>query len=163
VAGFNDGSNLGDDIIYSGTVGAAIEGRFLGLPALAISMVSDRPQYYQTAAWVTEKLLKRLQSDDLPLPTDTILNINVPDIPLEKLQGLQVTRLGNRHHPALAIKTEATANSSIYRIGSAGDEQDGGPGTDFYAVKQNFASITPLHVDLTHHSVLEQVREWLNE
>ncbi len=162
VSGINAGSNLGDDIIYSGTVGAAIEGRFLGLPALAISMTGDKPQHYQTAAWVAGTLLKRLQSNELPLPVDTILNVNIPDIPLEELQGMQVTRLGRRHHPGAAIKTEITASSSVYRIGSAGDERDAGPGTDFYAISHNFASITPLHIDLTHYSVLDKVKEWLN-
>ena len=161
ISGINAGANLGDDVIYSGTVAAAMEGRFLGLPAIAISVTTSNPQHYQTAAWVTETLLTRLQTDDLSLPINTILNVNVPDLPLKELQGMQVTRLGSRHRAAPAIQTKDPHNNTIYWIGPAGDGQDAGPGTDFYAVNQGFASITPLHVDLTRHSALKKMREWL--
>ena len=95
VSGINAGANLGDDVIYSGTVAAAMEGRFLGLPAIAVSLVRDGADHYQTAARVVTALLDRMATD--PMPADTILNINVPDVPLSRLRGLQVTRLGQRH------------------------------------------------------------------
>lgn len=162
VSGINAGPNLGDDVIYSGTVAAAMEGRFLGLPALAVSLASSKkPHYYQTAAQVVKILLARLQTDSLPLPVDTILNINVPDCPWESLRGMQVTRLGSRHCSTPAIKSEDPQGNPIYWVGSSGPEQDAGPGTDFYAVNQSFVSITPLHVDLTLYAILPQLREWL--
>ncbi len=161
ISGINAGANLGDDVIYSGTVAAAMEGRFLGLPALAVSLASFNPQHYQTAARVVEIMLAHLQTDDLPLPVDTILNINVPDCPWEKLQGMQATRLGNRHRAAGAIKSFDPHNNPVYWIGPAGAEQDAGPGTDFYAINQNLVSITPLHVDLTRHSALTSMEKWL--
>ncbi|MDM8560241.1 5'/3'-nucleotidase SurE [Candidatus Parabeggiatoa sp. HSG14] len=163
VSGINAGANLGDDVIYSGTVAAAMEGRFLGLPALAISMGSFNPQHYQTAAHVVEKLLVRFQIDDFPLPVDTILNINVPDKPWETLKGMQITRLGRRHRAAPAVKGEDPYGRPIYWIGPAGSEQDAGPGTDFYSINQGFVSITPLHVDLTRHSALNNLKEWLGD
>jgi 5'-nucleotidase len=92
VSGINAGANMGDDVLYSGTVAAAIEGRFLGLPALAISMAFSRPRYYETAARVAKHLVVQLQQN--PLPGDTILNVNVPDLPWEQLAGFQATRLG---------------------------------------------------------------------
>jgi 5'-nucleotidase len=161
VSGINASPNLGDDVIYSGTVAAAMEGRFLGLPALAVSMASFDPQHYQTAARVVEVLLARLQNNDLPLPVDTILNINVPDCPWDELKGMQVTRLGSRHRAEHAIKSEDPHGNPIYWIGPAGPEQDAGPGTDFYAINQGFVSITPLHVDLTRHSALDNLNKWL--
>ncbi len=161
VSGINAGANLGDDVIYSGTVAAAMEGRFLGLPALAVSLASFNPQHYQTAARVVEMLLNRLQNDKLPLPVDTILNINVPDCPWEELKGIQATRLGSRHLAEPAVKSTDQHGRPIYWIGPAGTEQDAGQGTDFYAINQGFVSITPLHVDLTRHSALENLGEWL--
>ncbi len=161
VSGINAGANLGDDVIYSGTVAAAMEGRFLGLPALAVSMTSFEPKYYQTAAHIVEMLLIRLQADDLPLPVDTILNINVPDCPWDELKGVQATCLGSRHRAAPAVKSEDARGNPVYWVGPAGPEQNAGPGTDFYATNQGFISITPLHVDLTRHSALENLGNWL--
>lgn len=162
ISGINAGANLSDDVLYSGTVAAAMEGRFLGLPAMAVSLVGTPPfQHYQTAARLVEQLVKRFQVDTLPLPVDTILNINVPDIPWENLAGIQATRLGKRHPSASAIKSQDPLGRSIYWIGPSGEEQEAGPGTDFYAIKHGFASITPLHVDLTRYSALEALNEWL--
>jgi 5'-nucleotidase len=161
VSGINAGANLGDDVIYSGTVAAAMEGRFLGLPGLAISLAGTPPMSYPTAARVVEMLLERLQNKDLPLPADTILNVNVPNCSWEQLKGLQVTRLGSRHRAARAIQMEDPHGNPVYWMGPAGPEQDAGPGTDFYAVNQGFVSITPLHVDLTRHSALEPLNQWL--
>lgn len=162
ISGINAGPNLGDDVIYSGTVAAAMEGRFLGLPALAISLANFNPHYYQTAAQVVEKLLVQIQTNNLPLSADTILNINVPDCPWKDLKGIQVTRLGSRHTSAPALKSADPHGNPIYWVGPAGPEQDAGLGTDFYAVNQGWVSITPLHVDLTHHSTLPKLREWIS-
>lgn len=160
VSGINAGANLGDDVIYSGTVAAAMEGRNLGLPALAVSMVSHHPKHYDTAAKVVTNLLKRLTTDKLTLPVDTIFNINVPDCPFEQLAGIQITHLGNRHRAEPAIKTKDPRNRPVYWIGPAGSEQDAGPGTDFYAVNQGFVSITPLHIDLTSYAALDVMKTW---
>lgn len=161
ISGINAGANLGDDVIYSGTVAAAMEGRFLGLPALAVSLAKFNPQYYQTAARVVEILLARLQVDNLPLPVNTILNINVPDCPWDELKGMQATRLGSRHRASPAVRSEDPHGNPVYWVGPSGREQDAGPGTDFYAVNHGFVSITPLHVDLTRYSALEAMGEWL--
>ncbi|HHJ16066.1 MAG TPA: 5'/3'-nucleotidase SurE [Gammaproteobacteria bacterium] len=161
VSGINAGANLGDDVIYSGTVAAAMEGRFLGLPAVAVSLVSTRQGYFDTAAKVVLELLQRLNCE--PVPAETILNVNVPDLPFEELQGWQVTRLGNRHKSEPVICETDPRGRPIYWVGPAGSEQDAGPGTDFHAVRNGFVSVTPIHVDLTRHEVLDQVRSCLGD
>lgn len=158
VSGINAGANLGDDTLYSGTVAAAMEGRHLGCSAIAISTVSVSVQHYETAARVAERLVERLQQD--PLPGDTILNVNVPDLPYEALQGLEVVRLGNRHRAEETFRTQDPRGRTIYWIGAAGPEADCGPGTDFHAVAQGRVAITPLVVDLTRHSALERLGQW---
>ncbi|MDX2478286.1 MAG: 5'/3'-nucleotidase SurE [Gammaproteobacteria bacterium] len=160
IAGINSGSNLGDDVIYSGTVAAATEGRFLGLPAMAISITSHEPQFYETAARVVLDLLNRLRTHTLP--ADTILNINVPDIPYEDLQGIQATRLGKRHKSEPVIRQQSPHGQDIYWVGPSGQEQDAGPGTDFHAIKNHYASVTPLEIDLTRYKALEKVSQWLD-
>lgn len=159
VAGINSGPNLGDDVIYSGTVAAATEGRFLGLPAMAVSMASMEPQFYDTAAKVIADLLTRLKQNSLP--ADTILNINVPDIPYENLKGIQATRLGKRHKSEPVIRDRSPQGDDIFWVGPAGKEQDAGPGTDFHAVRNDYVSVTPLQVDLTRYDALEAVASWL--
>jgi 5'-nucleotidase len=159
IAGINNGANLGDDVIYSGTVAAATEGRFLGLPAMAISMASHEPQFYDTAARVVADLLVRIKEQTLA--ADTILNINVPDIPYEDLQGMQATRLGKRHKSEPVIRQQSPHGQEIFWVGPAGQEQDAGPGTDFHAIKNNFVSITPLEIDLTRYTAIETVAHWL--
>ena len=161
VSGINAGANLGDDVIYSGTVAAAMEGRFLGFPAIAVSLVSTRVGHFDTAARVILALLDRLKCE--PVPPDTILNVNVPDLPFEELQGWQVTRLGHRHKSEPVIRETDPRGRPIYWVGPAGSEQDAGPGTDFYAVRNGYVSITPIHVDLTRYDVLDQVRTCLGE
>ncbi|MCW8828560.1 MAG: 5'/3'-nucleotidase SurE [Gammaproteobacteria bacterium] len=163
VSGINAGANLGDDVLYSGTVAAAMEGRFLGLPAIAVSLCArsgHRFSHYETAAGVAIQLLQRLQEH--PLPTDTILNVNVPDLPREQLQGFEVTRLGHRHKAEAVIKDNDPRGRPIYWIGPAGLEQDAGPGTDFNAIREQRVSVTPLQVDLTRHNLLDNLTEWLN-
>ena len=162
VSGINAGANLGDDVIYSGTVAAAMEGRFLGLPAIAVSLVyAGEPRHFETAAEAVARLIGRLKSD--PLPADTILNINVPDRAWEDIEGFEVTRLGNRHRAEPVIKAEDPRGRAVYWIGPAGPEQDSGPGTDFDAIRRGFVSVTPIHVDLTRYEALEQVSGWISE
>jgi 5'-nucleotidase len=159
VAGINAGANLGDDVLYSGTVAAATEGRFLGLPAIAISLVSSGAVHYDTAARVALHLVERLRKD--PLPADTILNVNVPDRTWEELAGFQATRLGHRHKSAPAVRGTDPRGRPIYWVGPPGEGQDAGPGTDFHAVATGHVSITPLQVDMTRYAALEKVASWL--
>lgn len=159
VSGINEGSNLSDDVLYSGTVAAATEGRFLGLPSIAVSLVGPKCHHYDTAAEVARILVLRLKTD--PLPKDTILNVNVPDLPFDELRGFQVTRLGTRHVSEPTIKTVDPRGRRIYWIGQPGPEEDAGPGTDFHAVSSGCVSITPLHLDLTHYKVFDQLAGWI--
>ncbi|QIK37905.1 5'/3'-nucleotidase SurE [Caldichromatium japonicum] len=159
VAGINHGPNLGDDVLYSGTVAAATEGRFLGLPSIAVSLASSVPQHLDTAARVAVYLVKRLQEE--PLEPSIILNVNVPDVPYEKLQGFKATRLGHRHKAEPVIEARDPRGHPIYWVGPAGPEQDAGPGTDFHALRAGFVSITPLQVDLTRHAALITLSDWL--
>lgn len=158
-SGINHGANLGDDVLYSGTVAAATEGRFLGLPAIAISLASSEPKHFETAAEVALTLFKRLLES--PLPEDTILNVNVPDIPLDEVKGYQSTRLGQRHKSEPVVETIDPRGRKIYWVGPAGGEQDAGPGTDFYAINSGFISVTPLQIDLTRYDRLENLSNWL--
>ena len=159
VSGINAGANLGDDVIYSGTVAAAMEGRFLGLPAVAVSMVAAQPEHFSTAAQVVLELLERIRNQ--PVAANTILNVNVPDLPYEELKGWQVTRLGHRHKSEPVIRQTDPRGRPIYWVGPAGSEQDAGPGTDFHAVRHGYVSITPIHVDLTRHEAIDALRTCL--
>ena len=159
VSGINAGPNLGDDVLYSGTVAAAMEGRFLGLPAIAVSMNSHKPEHFITGGRVARTLVERLKDD--PLPADTILNVNVPDLPWEALRGFEVTRLGHRHKAEPVVKTQDPRGRPIYWVGPAGAEQDAGPGTDFHALRADRVSVSPIHVDLTAHGRLDTVGDWL--
>ncbi len=159
VSGINHGANLGDDVIYSGTVAAAMEGRFLGLPAIAVSLVGRHGKHFDTAARVACDLVKRLQND--PLPGDIILNVNVPDLPFDELTGVEVTRLGFRHRSEPLIEEKDPRGRTIYWIGPAGPGQDAGPGTDFEAVERGAVAVTPLKIDLTRHESLPQLKDWL--
>jgi 5'-nucleotidase len=161
IAGINAGANLGDDVLYSGTVAAAMEGRFLGLPAIAVSLASEKPRNYDTAAGVALELVKRLESGSLP--ADTILNVNVPDVVPADLKGMQATRLGHRHKSEPVVPMEDPRGRPVYWVGPAGLEQDAGPGTDFHAVRSGHVSVTPLDVDLTRYTALEQVGSWLSQ
>ncbi len=159
VSGVNHGANLGDDVIYSGTVAAAMEGRFLGLPAIAVSLVGRHGKNFDTAARVARDLVVRLQKH--PLPGDVILNVNVPDRRFEDLAGIEVTRLGFRHRSEPLIRSKDPRGRTIYWIGPAGPGQDAGPGTDFDAVERGAVAITPLKVDLTRHESLSKLKDWL--
>ena len=159
VSGINAGSNLGDDVFYSGTVAAAMEGRFLGIPAIAFLFFVGEPMYYSTAAEVAKRLVTLLY--EKPIPAKTILNVNIPDVAFDDLKGYQVTRLGTRHNADKMMPSKDPRGHTIYWIGSSGKEDDAGKGTDFYAVSQQQVSITPLQLDLTHHSAREQIEDWI--
>lgn len=159
VSGINDGANLGDDILYSGTVAAAMEGRYLGLPAIAISLCGENPVHYPTAAHVAKMLVEHLRDD--PLPAQTILNVNVPNLSMKDINGFEVTRLGTRHSAEPAISGHDPRGKPLFWIGPPGLEQDAGPGTDFHAVNHGRVSITPLHIDLTHYKAFDQLSGWV--
>lgn len=158
-AGINHGSNLGDDVIYSGTVAAATEGRFLGLPAVAISLASSNPKHFDTAGQVAVALLNRIK--ERPLPADTILNVNVPDLPFHELQGFQSTRLGQRHKAEPVVRATDPRGREIFWVGAAGPEQDAGPGTDFHAIRHHYVAVTPLQIDLTRYERIQTLADWL--
>lgn len=160
VSGVNHGANLGDDVLYSGTVAAAMEGRFLGLPALAVSLVGDEGRHFGAAAAVARRLVERMVSD--PLPPETILNVNVPDVAAEQICGIEVTRLGFRHKSEPVIHARDPKNRPIYWIGPAGRGQDTGAGTDFHAIANERVSVTPITVDLTDHGSIESLRAWFS-
>lgn len=160
VSGINEGANLGDDVLYSGTVAAAMEGRYLGLPAIAVSMVGEHNLNYQTAAVIAKQLVVKLSRNKLP--SQTILNVNVPNLPLEQIKGLQVTRLGTRHGAEPMVKEYDPRGRPIYWVGPPGLEADAGPGTDFHAINSGYVSITPLHLDMTHYKIFDQLSTWLN-
>jgi len=159
IAGINAGANLGDDVLYSGTVAAATEGRFLGLPAVAVSLTGTRQEYFDTAANVVLKILARMEKQ--PLPSDTILNVNVPDLPWDELKGFESTRLGHRHKSEAVVKDKDPYGKEIFWIGPSGPEEDAGPGTDFFAIRNGCVSISPLQVDLTRHSHITELGEWV--
>jgi 5'-nucleotidase len=159
ISGINHGANLGDDVLYSGTVAAAMEGRFLGLPAVAVSLAIDEGCHFATAVTVIRQCVARMQHD--PLPSDTILNINVPDLPQTSLRGTKATRLGFRHKAEPVIKMRDPKNLPIYWVGPAGEGQDVGPGTDFHAVSNGWISVSPIKVDLTDHAAIDELDSWL--
>ncbi|UCH52924.1 MAG: 5'/3'-nucleotidase SurE [Pseudomonadota bacterium] len=161
IAGINRGANLGDDVIYSGTVAAAMEGRFLGLPAVAVSLADKVATHFDTAGAFIVQLLRHLRTHQLP--ADTILNVNVPNVALTDVVGVEVTRLGHRHKAEPVIKASDPYGNPIYWVGAAGAEADAGPGTDFFAIKRSYISVTPLHVDLTRYTALDPAATWLKD
>ena len=159
VSGINHGANLGDDVIYSGTVAAATEGRHLGLPAMAVSLVGS--EHFASAAHYACRLVQGLMRN--PLPADQILNVNVPDLPLAQIKGIRVTRLGCRHPAEAVIVEQDPRGRPIYWIGPPGASQDAGEGTDFAAVEAGYVSITPLQVDITAYRHMDGLQEWIRE
>ena len=159
IAGINFGPNLGDDVIYSGTVAAAIEGRFVGLPSIAISLASWEGKNFDSAAEVAAVIVDNVHFSELS--TNTILNINVPDITYNEIKGFKTTRLGKRHKSENIVKDKNDA--FLYWIGENGKEADNGPGTDFYAIRNNYVSITPLQIDLTNNNEIAKVDNWISK
>ena len=159
VSGVNFGANMGDDTIYSGTVAAATEGYLLGVPAIAVSLVSRGENHFDTAACVARELVERFIK--MPPKEAMLLNVNVPDVRYEQLAGIEVTRLGKRHKAEPVVKARNPRGETVYWIGAAGAAQDAGEGTDFFAVQNNRVSITPLQIDLTHTSQTSSLQGWL--
>lgn len=165
ISGINSGANLGDDVIYSGTVAAAMEGRWLGFPSVALSLAGTPGgggpwTHYETAARVALTILEGLRAT--PLAPQVILNVNVPDLPYEQLAGFRATRLGHRHKSEPVIRAQDPHGRPIYWVGPPGPEQDAGEGTDFHAVRNRMVSVTPIQVDLTRHHSLDVVSKWLD-
>ncbi|MDB4837729.1 5'/3'-nucleotidase SurE [Marinomonas sp.] len=156
VSGINHGPNLGDDVIYSGTVAAAMEARHLGRPALAVSLVGN--QYFDTAAKVVMTLLE--DSHTLSLPAGILLNINVPDIPYEELKGISVTRLGYRYKAQPPISAQHPRGLASFWIGALSEPHDMSEGTDFNAIEKGYVSITPLHTDMTSYHSQPSLQHW---
>jgi 5'-nucleotidase len=168
VSGINDGSNLGDDVLYSGTVAAATEGRFLGKPAVAFSLNTDglrgdARRHFETGAHYARVIVQRLQAMPLSMALGqaTLLNVNIPNLPIDAVKGIKVTRLGNRHRSEHVLRAEDPRGRPVYWVGPAGAGQDAGAGTDFHAVSEGYVSVTPLTVDLTNHAALDTVRAWV--
>lgn len=160
VSGINFGANLGDDVLYSGTVAAAIEGRHLGYPAIAVSLVTrkDSGRHYDTAASVVRYIVRNVMQGSIP--NNTILNINVPDVPIDQIKGIKMCRLGNRHKAEPIIPAYDPRGHEIFWVGPAGAEGDAGPGTDFDAVANGYVSITPIKTDMTDNQLLQDLSEW---
>ncbi len=161
VAGINHGANLGDDTFYSGTVSAAAEGRHLGLPAVAMSLTSRKEDNLKTAAKIARQVVEHIVEH--PIPSDQILNVNVPDVGFDEIAGIEVTRLGRRHKAEMMEKQQDPWGRDIYWYGTLGKELDAGEGTDFNAIKNNRVSITPLHIDMTAYNSIETVANWVNK
>jgi len=159
ISGINDGANMGDDTVYSGTVAAATEGFLLGLPSIAVSLVSMSRGNFPTAARIIVDLVKRFTENRFHIPI--LLNVNVPDVPYDELQGVEVTRLGRRHKAESVIKYQTPRGETVYWVGAAGAAQDAGEGTDFFALQNNRVSITPLQIDLTRYDQIGYVKNWL--
>jgi len=160
VSGINHGANMGDDTIYSGTVAAATEGFLLGIPSMAVSLVASGRDHFATAGRVAAGLVERFREQRVEGPV--LLNVNVPDVPFEDLQGTRVTRLGKRHKAEPVVKASTPRGETVYWVGAAGSAQDAGEGTDFHAAASNMVSVTPLQMDLTRFAQMEAVRDWLD-
>jgi 5'-nucleotidase len=159
VSGINAGANMGDDVVYSGTVAAATEGYLMGIPSIAMSLVSYKPEHFVTAGQVAASLVKQQQTQAFAGPV--LMNVNVPDVAPSALRGIAVTRLGRRHPAQPVVKSEDPRGRRIYWIGAAGDAADAGEGTDFHATQNNYVSITPLQIDLTHTAQMAAVASWI--
>ena len=159
ISGINDGANMGDDTIYSGTVAAATEGFLLGIPSLALSLANVSDENFSTAARVATDIVQRFKQNKFHEPI--LLNINVPDIPYEHLQGIEVTRLGRRHKAEAVVKSQSPRGETVYWVGAAGAIQDASEDTDFHAIQLNRVSVTPLQIDLTQYGQIDTVKQWL--
>ena len=159
VSGINDGANMGDDVLYSGTVAAAMEGRFLGLPAIAISLAGKT--HFESAAFYAKQLVEKLLTS--PLPANQVLNVNIPDLPLAQIKGIKITRLGKRHKAEMIEKSIDPRGQEIFWVGPPGEIAEAGEGTDFYAIENGYVSITPLRIDLTATEQLSNLARWLDK
>ena len=159
VSGINHGANMGDDTIYSGTVAAATEGYLLGVPAIAVSLAGKSATHFSTAAGIARQLVERFIAQ--PIRSPVLLNVNVPDVPPEQIRGIKVTRLGRRHKAEPVVRANTPRGETVFWVGAAGEAADAGEGTDFHAVANNFVSVTPLQIDLTHTGQLSMIEMWI--
>lgn len=159
VSGINHGANLGDDVLYSGTVAAALEGRFMAKPAIAVSLCGDSDEGFAAAGRIVAELVEQL--DQLQLPEGSVLNVNVPNRSYDDIKGIKVTRLGHRERPDAPVKVIDPRGQESWWIAPVGKEQDAGEGTDFHAVAMGYVSVTPLQYDQTNHETLTQMKSWL--
>ena len=150
---------MGDDTIYSGTVAAATEGYLLGVPAIAVSLVGKSGTHFATAAGIAKQLVERFIAQ--PIRSPVLLNVNVPDVPPEQIRGIKVTRLGRRHKAEPVVRANTPRGETVFWVGAAGEAADAGEGTDFHAVANNFVSVTPLQIDLTHTGQLSMIEMWI--
>ena len=161
VSGINNGANMGDDTIYSGTVGAAMEAYLFGIPAIAFSQTEKGWAFIDVAAQQARNLVQQLMPSleavaegAQPTIPPWLLNVNIPNLPAAQLQGFKVSRLGRRHSAERVIMQTSPRGETMYWIGGAGPAKEAGEGTDFHATTHGFVSITPLQVDLTDHERL---------
>jgi 5'-nucleotidase len=159
VSGINNGENLGDDTLYSGTLAAAIAGRHLDLTSLAVSLAGKNENHYETAAIIARKIIQKIV--DEPSPLNQILNLNVPDLPITELAGVKVTKLGHRHQAEAMQSEKDTWHREVFWYGKLGQEKDNSEGTDFHALNEGFASLTPITIDMTAIQQIKPTSEWL--
>ena len=161
VSGINCGQNMGEDTMYSGTVAAAIEGYLFGIDSIAFSQLERGWLHLEDAAKIAERIVERfLENKTGEQPT--LLNVNIPNLPLAKIEGVVATRLGRRHHAESVIREMSPRGFPIYWVGAAGQPKDCGEGTDFWAAAHNAVSVTPLQVDLTNYTAVGAVDRWLS-
>ena len=158
ISGINEGSNMGDDVLYSGTVAAAMEGRFLGFPAIAVSLAGAEMRHYSTAASIIRSIVENIGVN--PIQNSSILNINVPDLPLSEILGMKMTRLGARHLARPMLESVNPRGQPVYWVGLPGEQQDAGVGTDFFAINSGCVSVTPLQLDLTKYEEVTALQPW---
>ena len=159
ISGINSGPNLGDDVLYSGTVAAAMEGRFLGRPAVAVSLAGNDTSHFEPAAALVGKFIERMLTEELP--PELLLNINIPDITTTDNLRWETTRLGKRHKSEASVRMSDPKGREVFWIGPAGPGSDVGPGTDFHAIQRGNISVTPLQFDLTRYDIIDDVASWI--
>jgi 5'-nucleotidase len=158
ISGINNGANMGEDTLYSGTVAAATEGYLFGIPAIAFSLTEKGWKHIDGAARIARTIVEQQTLN--PLASPVLLNVNIPAVPFETIQELRVTRLGKRHPSEPVVKSSTPYGDPVYWIGPVGRVSDSASDTDFGAIEQLAVSITPLRFDLTHYEQLSQVRDW---
>lgn len=156
VSGINNGANMGDDTLYSGTVGAAMEGYLFGIPAIAVSQIDKGWSHVDAAAQKLKQLIVQMQAGNLLNAQPWLLNVNIPNLPLSQIRAPKLCRLGRRHAAEPVITQVDPRGQTMYWIGNAGPAMDDSEGTDFHAAKQGHMVVTPLKVDLTEHHTLDR-------
>jgi 5'-nucleotidase len=160
LSGINHGPNMGEDVLYSGTVAAAMEATVLGLPAIAFSYAGDRAEEIEGWRDVVASLLASILDDLRSFPADTLLSVNLPPIPPDQVRGVRVTTLGRRRYSESLTRAKDPSGREYFWIGGGITDWQGAPDADFRAVQDGYVSVTPLHLDLTNHSLIEEIRSW---